>query len=70
MDRVRGGERVDAAFEQRRLDDLLKRLQPPPLLEEADEPERDPLVGAELVDCEAEKLGRRVDDENSDLLVP
>ena len=67
MDRVRRGDGVDAALEQRRLDRLLHGLEPPLVLQVADQPERDPLVAAELVERDAEELRRRVDDQDPDV---
>jgi len=64
VDRVGGGDHVDAALEQGRLERLLERLQAALVAQEVEQPERDPLVGAELLDGDAEELRRGVHDQD------
>ncbi len=69
MDGVGGGEDVRLACEQLRPHHLLEELEPPLLLEPAQEPEADALLAAELVEGDAEELGGAVHDQRPDLAV-
>jgi hypothetical protein len=55
MDGVGGGEHVSLARHQLRPHHLFEELEPPRLLEPAQEPEADALLAAELVEGDAEE---------------
>ncbi len=69
MDGVGGGEHVRLARQQLRPHHLLEELEPPRLLEPAQEPEADALLAAELVEGDAEELGGAVHDQRPDVAV-
>src|SRR5207244_10927724 len=69
VDRVGGGDGVGAAAGQGGPDRLVEPVEPPVLLAPAQQPQRDALVVAELVEGYAEELGRAVGDQHADLTV-
>ena len=69
MNGVGGGEDVRLARQQLRPHHLLEKLEPPRLLEPAQEPEADALLAAELVEGDAEEFGGAVHDERAHVAV-
>jgi hypothetical protein len=66
VDRVGRHQGVEPTLEQRAGDDLVEPLEALLGPAELDQAEADPLVAAQLLEREAEELGRGVDDEDTD----
>jgi hypothetical protein len=69
MDGVGGRDDVRLPRDDLRAHHLIEQLEPPLLLEPAQEPERHPILAGELVEGHAEELGGAVHDEHADLAV-
>ena len=67
MDGVRRRDEVDAPLEHLGTEHLLEAFEPLLVLQEAQQPEPDLRVVAELLDRDSEELRRAVDDDRADL---